>query len=139
MAMFPLSDDAGREEVVAEINVTPLTDIFLVLLIVFMVTSTTLTQAGLNVSLPRSRTASSQAQGVTITAAADGTVLVDSQPTTLADMGRLLHATFARGRERTVTIRGDERVGLGTVVAIMDVARRAGAEKIGVATRPGDR
>jgi biopolymer transport protein ExbD len=113
MAMFPLSDDAGREEVVAEINVTPLTDIFLVLLIVFMVTSTTLTQAGLNVSLPRSRTASSQAQGVTITAAADGTVLVDSQPTTLADMGRLLQATFARGRERTVTIRGDERVGLG--------------------------
>ena len=90
-------------------------------------------------SLPRSRTASSQAQGVTITAAADGTVLVDSQPTTLADMGRLLQATFARGRERTVTIRGDERVGLGTVVAIMDVARRAGAEKIGVATRPGDR
>ena len=77
----------AEDEVVAEINVTPLTDIFLVLLIVFMVTSTTLTQAGLNVSLPRSRTASSQAQGVTITAAADGTVLVDSQPTTLADMG----------------------------------------------------
>ena len=65
--------------------------------------------------------------------------MVDSQPTTLADMGRLLQTTFARGRERTVTIRGDERVGLGTVVAIMDVARRAGAEKIGVATRPGDR
>jgi biopolymer transport protein ExbD len=38
-----------------------------------------------------------------------------------------------------VTIRGDERVGLGTVVSIMDVARRAGAEKIGVATRPGER
>ena len=139
MAMFPLSDDADRDEVVAEINVTPLTDIFLVLLIVFMVTSTTLTQAGLNVSLPRSRTASSQAQGVTITAAADGTIMVDSQPTTLADVGRLLQTTFAPGRERTVTIRGDERVGLGTVVAIMDVARRAGAEKIGVATRPADR
>ena len=90
----------GHDEVVAEINVTPLTDIFLVLLIVFMVTSTTLTQAGLNVSLPRSRTASSQAQGVTITAAADGTIMVDSQPTTLADMGRLLQTSFARGRER---------------------------------------
>ena len=139
MAMSPLYDDGDREDVVAEINVTPLTDIFLVLLIVFMVTSTTLTQAGLNVNLPRSQTASSQAQGVTITAAADGTVLVDSQPTTLADMGRLLQTSFAGGRERTVTIRGDERVGLGTVVAIMDVARRAGAEKIGVATRHADR
>jgi len=139
MAMYQLPDDADRDEVVAEINVTPLTDIFLVLLIVFMVTSTTLTQAGLNVSLPRSRTAPSQAQGVTITAAADGTIMVESQPTTLADMGRLLQTAFARGRERTVTIRGDERVGLGTVVTIMDVARRAGAEKIGVATRPADR
>ena len=139
MAMSLLPDDAGHDEVVAEINVTPLTDIFLVLLIVFMVTSTTLTQAGLNVSLPRSRTASSQAQGVTITATADGTIMVDSQPTPLADVGQLLQTTFARGRERTVTIRGDERVGLGTVVAIMDVARRAGAEKIGVATRPADR
>ena len=47
MAMSPLPDEAGQDEVVAEINVTPLTDIFLVLLIVFMVTSTTLTQAGL--------------------------------------------------------------------------------------------
>ena len=139
MAMYQLPDDADRDEVVAEINVTPLTDIFLVLLIVFMVTSTTLTQAGLNVSLPRSRTAPSQAQGVTITAAADGTIMVESQPTTLADMGQLLQTAFARGRERTVTIRGDERVGLGTVVTIMDVARRAGAEKIGVATRPAER
>jgi biopolymer transport protein ExbD len=139
MAMSHLSDDGDRDEVVAEINVTPLTDIFLVLLIVFMVTSTTLTQAGLNVSLPRSRTASSQAQGVTITAAADGAIAVDNQPTTMAELGRLLQTSFARGRDRTVTIRGDERVGLGTVVAIMDVARRAGAEKIGVATRHADR
>jgi biopolymer transport protein ExbD len=139
MAMSHLSDDGDRDEVVAEINVTPLTDIFLVLLIVFMVTSTTLTQAGLNVSLPRSRTASSQAQGITITAAADGAIAVDNQPTTMAELGRLLQASFAGGRDRTVTIRGDERVGLGTVVAIMDVARRAGAEKIGVATRHADR
>jgi biopolymer transport protein ExbD len=139
MAMSRLPDDSGGDEVVAEINVTPLTDIFLVLLIVFMVTSTTLTQAGLNVSLPRSRTASSQAQGVTIIAAADGTIMVDGQSATLADVGRLLQTAFARGSERTVTIRGDERVGLGAVVAIMDASRRAGAEKIGVATRPADR
>jgi biopolymer transport protein ExbD len=139
MAMSPLPDEDGRDGVVAEINVTPLTDLFLVLLIIFMVTSTTLTQAGLNVSLPKSRTASSQAQGVTISAGADGSLYVEDRATTLPELGQAVQAMFARGRERIVTIRGDERVGLGTVVAIMDAARRAGAERIGVATRPAER
>lgn len=131
--------EADHDEVVAEINVTPLTDIFLVLLIIFMVTSTTLMQAGLNVNLPRSRTATSQAQGVTITAAADGTLYVEDRPATLAELGGALQAAFAKGHDRIVTIRGDEQVVLRTLVQIMDISRRAGAEKIGVATRPAER
>lgn len=139
MAMSLLHDEGGHDEVVAEINITPLTDIFLVLLIIFMVTSTTLMQAGLNVNLPRSRTASSQAQGVTVTAAADGALYVNDRPTTLPDLGRALQAAFAAGRDRIVTIRGDEQIVLRMLVQIMDISRRAGAEKIGVATRYGER
>jgi biopolymer transport protein ExbD len=136
MAMSPLSDDTGRdEEVVAEINVTPLTDIFLVLLIIFMVTSTTLAQTGLNVNLPRSQTAAGQVGGVTITATADGKLYANDRPTSLADLGGTLQTAFAGGRDRVVTIRGDERVVLQTLVQLMDISRRAGAEKIGVATR----
>jgi len=139
MAMSLPLDEGGHEEVVAEINITPLTDIFLVLLIIFMVTSTTLMQAGLNVNLPRSRVATSQAQGVTITAAADGALYVNDRPTALSELGGALQAAFARGRDRIVTIRGDEQVILRTLVQIMDISRRAGAEKIGVATRYGER
>lgn len=140
MAMSLRPDNLDREEeVVAEINVTPLTDLFLVLLIIFMVTSTTLVQAGLNVNLPRSRTASTQAQGVTITAAADGALYLNDRPTGLGEMGPALQAAFAAGRERIVTIRGDEQVVLRTLVQIMDISRRAGAEKIGVATRHAER
>lgn len=137
MALSPLSTDAWREEeeVVAEINVTPLTDIFLVLLIVFMVTSTSLAQAGLNVNLPRSQTAAGQVHGVTITAAADGALYVNERRTSMPELGGALRSAFAAGGERVVTIRGDERVVLQTLVALMDTARRAGAEKIGVATR----
>jgi len=136
MAMSPLSDDTGRDEdVVAEINVTPLTDIFLVLLIIFMVTSTTLAQTGLNVNLPRSQTAAGQVGGVTITATADGKLYANDRLTTLADLGGALQTAFAGGRDRVVTIRGDERVVLQTLVQLMDISRRAGAEKIGVATR----
>ena len=138
MAMSPLSDEQGRDDdVVAEINVTPLTDLFLVLLIIFMVTSTSLAQAGLNVNLPRSRTAASQtaAGGVTLTVTADGTLYANDRPTTMAQLPSALESAFARGSERIVTIRGDERVVLQTLVQLMDVSRRAGAEKIGVATR----
>ena len=134
MATPPLDDD--HDDVIAEINVTPLTDIFLVLLIVFMVTSTTLAQTGLDVNLPRSRTAAGQVGGVTVTATADGRLYANERPTSLADLGGVLQAAFADGRDRVVTIRGDERVVLRTVVQVMDIARRAGAERIGVATRP---
>lgn len=138
MAMSPLSDEYGRdEEVVAEINVTPLTDLFLVLLIIFMVTSTSLAQAGLNVNLPKSQTAASQTTptGVTLTVTADGTLYANDRPTTMAQLPSTLKTAFARGGDRVVTIRGDERVVLQTLVQLMDVSRRAGAEKIGVATR----
>jgi biopolymer transport protein ExbD len=134
--MSPLGDDTFREDdVVAEINVTPLTDIFLVLLIIFMVTSTTLAQTGLNVNLPRSRTAAGQVGGVTVTATADGKLYANDRPTSLTGLQGALETAFAGGRDRIVTIRGDERVVLQTLVQVMDISRRAGAEKIGVATR----
>ncbi|MFB3817500.1 MAG: ExbD/TolR family protein [Candidatus Methylomirabilales bacterium] len=139
MALSRIGEPAGDDEVVAEINITPLTDVFLVLLIIFMVTSTALLQSGLHVNLPRSRATAAQPQGVTITLAADGRVAVEDQRTDLAHLGERLRAAFAGGRERVVTIRGDERVVLGSLVEIMDVARRSGAERIGVATRPADR
>jgi biopolymer transport protein ExbD len=140
MAASPLLDDAGRDDdVVAEINVTPLTDLFLVLLIIFMVTSTSLVQAGLNVNLPRSETAAGQVHGVTITATAEGQLYANERPTTLGDLGGALQAAFASGRDRVVTIRGDERVVLQTLVQLMDISRRAGAERIGVATRYPER
>ena len=136
MAMSPLRDDIGdQDDVIAEINVTPLTDIFLVLLIIFMVTSTTLAQSGLNVNLPRSQTAAGQTGGVTVTATADGKLYANERPTSLSDLGGALQTAFAGGRDRVVTIRGDERVVLQTLVQLMDISRKAGAEKIGVATR----
>ena len=61
----PINEDGG--EIFAEINITPLTDIFLVLLIIFMVTTTTLVMQGTAVNLPQSTTASNQPSGVTIT------------------------------------------------------------------------
>jgi biopolymer transport protein ExbD len=110
--------------------------VFLVLLIIFMVTSTALLQSGLSVNLPRSGAAVTQPEGVTITLAASGQLAVNEERTDLAGLDARLRAAFARGAGRVVTIHGDERVLLGMLVEIMDIARRSGAEKIGVATRP---
>ena len=141
MAPSPHAAEAWErgDEIVAEIHVTPLTDIFLVLLIIFMVTSTTLVQSGLNVNLPRSQTAAGQVGGVTITATADGQLYANDRPTSLGALGGTLESAFAAGRDRVVTIRGDERVVLQTLVQLMDISRKAGAEKIGVATREARR
>jgi biopolymer transport protein ExbD len=133
---FSRIGESASDEVVAEINITPLTDVFLVLLIIFMVTSTALLQQGLQVNLPRARAAGTPPQGVTVTLASDGQLMVEEQRTDLAGLAGRLGAAFAAGRERVVTIRGDEGVLLGRLVEIMDIARRSGAEKIGVATRP---
>jgi biopolymer transport protein ExbD len=136
MALSQTGGESAGDEVVAEINITPLTDVFLVLLIIFMVTSTALLQSGLSVNLPRSGAAAPQPAGVTITLAASGQLAVNDERTDLAGLDARLRAAFARGAGRVVTIRGDERVVLGMLVEIMDIARRSGAEKIGVATRP---
>src|SRR5918993_5589971 len=98
MAMTPLGSNDENTDIVAEINITPLTDIFLVLLIIFMVTSTTLAQTGLNVNLPRSQTAAGQVGGVTITATADGKLYANDRPTTLDDLGGALQTAFASGK-----------------------------------------
>ncbi len=72
--------DGGGGDIVAEINVTPLTDIFLVLLIIFMVTSTALTQQGTKVNLPRAGAGGAEPSGVMITATADHRIELNGKP-----------------------------------------------------------
>ena len=75
-AHLPGDDDDGA--IVAEINITPLTDVFLVLLIIFMVTSSVIANTGKNVKLPAAQqTSSTPPKAVNVTIAADGTVQVD--------------------------------------------------------------
>ncbi|MBI3785410.1 MAG: biopolymer transporter ExbD [Deltaproteobacteria bacterium] len=130
------SSDGG---IVAEINVTPLTDIFLVLLIIFMVTSTALTQQGTKVNLPRAGSGSGEASGIIITATADRRVEVNGKPVPLDGLRAALEATFQTSPERTVILQGDRNVVLEQAVQIMTIAKEAGAEKISIATAPPER
>ena len=131
-------DAAGDDgTIVAEINVTPLTDIFLVLLIIFMVTSTALVQQGTKVNLPRAAAGATEAGGVTITATADRKVEVNGTPVAMDGLRAALSAALQQpGVERNVILQGDRSVVLEQAVQIMTIAKEAGAEKIAIATAP---
>lgn len=128
-------DDEGAD-VVAEINVTPLTDIFLVLLIIFMVTSTALTQQGTKVNLPRAGSGGGEPSGVIVTATADQRVEVNGTAVPLEGLRAALETSLANAPEPTVILQGDRSVVLERAVQIMTIAKEAGAERISIATAP---
>ena len=131
---FSLADPEDRDAIVAEINVTPLTDLFLVLLIIFMVTSTALIQQGAPVNLPKAQGAAVAPSGLVITATSDHRIEVGGQPIALEQLADVLRAEFAKGTDRNVILRGDRQVVLDDAVRIMTIAKEAGAEKIAIAT-----
>ena len=131
--------EAQSGDIVAEINVTPLTDIFLVLLIIFMVTSTALTQQGTKVNLPRAAAGSSEPSGIVITATADHRIELNGKPVPMENLGAALAAAFTNGSEHSVILQGDRNVVLEQAVQIMTVAKEAGAEKISIATAPPEK
>ena len=134
MSLNPV--DSGEGDIVAEINVTPLTDIFLVLLIIFMVTSTALTQQGTKVNLPRAAAGGAEPSGVIVTATADHRIELNGKPVPIDGLRAALEAAFQKGGERSVILQGDRNVVLEQAVQIMTVAKESGAEKIAIATAP---
>jgi biopolymer transport protein ExbD len=135
------SDETDGGGIVAEINITPLTDIFLVLLIIFMVTSSVMSQLGVEVNLPQASQATAQAQpeGVIITLLPGGGMRVNQDALGGGDyegMEARLRAAFKRTASRLVILEGDRRAFLGSAIEVMDHARRAGADKFAIATSP---
>ena len=130
------AEDEDDDEIVAEINVTPLTDIFLVLLIIFMVTTTAVHEEGKNIDLPEAEVASETTpDGVTVEVDEQGTVHVNGERVAEGELGRALRESLATAEDKIVVLRGDKRVLLGQAVDVLDLAQQAGAEGIAIATQ----
>lgn len=133
-------DDDGTG-IVAEINITPLTDVFLVLLIIFMVTSSVMTQQGVDVNLPSASNATSQSQpeGVVVTLLPGGDLNVNDHRIVKGNYDELestLTQLFTKTTSRLVILEGDREAFLGNAIEVMDSARKAGAAKFAIATSP---
>src|SRR5215471_7531129 len=135
MAMMgPKGDDGGSSEadLFADINITPLTDIFLVLLIIFMVTSSVMAtdgaRAGVRVNLPKGATKeiSSSAKDVTVAITTDGKMVVDGKEVSADSLRKIFDDAKARDPETQVVVQADEATHHGRVVAVMELAKGAG-------------
>jgi biopolymer transport protein ExbD len=144
------ADDGGDGDgaIFAEINITPLTDIFLVLLIIFMVGTTVAAQkirdearqeksSGLKINLP-----SGQAQeidpgrkSIVVGVQQGGQVVVNGQPVQEADLDRVFLSAFTTDKDTQVVIRADAGVQHGRVVGIMERARTVGLTRLAIATK----
>jgi biopolymer transport protein ExbD len=133
---LPSADESTGDDIVAEINITPLTDIFLVLLIIFMVTTSVISAQGKNVDLPSSAVASQTPAGVTVTITAEQEIAVDGTVVKEEQLKPALEAALAKAKDKVVILRGDRDVVLGKAVGVLDVAQEAGAKGIALATKP---
>jgi len=137
--------DIGGDSVVAEINITPLTDVFLVLLIIFMVTSTALVEsevasrAGMKVVLPKANAAgpvSQRRSDPVLTVTRSNELYLGSRKLEPGNLEAEIRKALTETGSETLLIRGDKNVFLGAAVDIMSVAKRAGATKIAILTAP---
>lgn len=128
--------DIKRDDVMWEINITPLTDVFLVLLIIFMVTTPLLIQSGVKVKLPSSVVTETQPEGIVITITKENKIYVGKEEIASDDLFEHLKKRLADKTDRFIIINGDEDVLLGRAVKIMDIAKLSGAKKIAIATNP---
>jgi len=123
--------------VFAEINITPLTDIFLVLLIIFMVTTSVTIESAAHVDLPKAEAAAptNNPKGVTVAYTSEHRIFVNGMSVTANDLERTLRDALGKTPDKIVVFQGDQKVILGDMVRILDVAKRAGAEQIAIAAQ----
>src|SRR5262249_3787113 len=148
MAIRLPEEEGGDGGIFAEINITPLTDIFLVLLIIFMVTSSVMAEAGaragVKVNLPpgstreitpgstRGTTAGSSAATGAITT--DGRIVVDGKAVDPDTLKGIFDKAKAKDPDTQVVVQADEATHHGRVVAVMELAKTAGLHRLAIAT-----
>ena len=133
MAMTPLGGNDENSGILSEINITPLTDIFLVLLIIFMITSSAMIESGGKVNLPKAVATQSESRGTTVTLTPKHEIYVNQKKVSEENLETTLKDALDGNADKTVILRGDRDVLLGDTVKVMSMIKRAGASEIAIA------
>jgi biopolymer transport protein ExbD len=130
-----VSGPRGDGGVFADINITPLTDIFLVLLIIFMVTTSVTIESAAHVDLPLAENTSPENKGVVLTYTSQHELFVNSRDVPEHELLPTLRDALGRVDSKTVVFQGDRKVRLGDMVRILNIAKAAGAATIAIAAK----
>ena len=153
----PGEGGGGNESVVAEINITPLTDVFLVMLIIFMVSALAIVEKehrnrkqkddqseaekklGIKVNLPSGQAAEidTSKASLVLVVPITGDVVVGGKAMSDADLDNLFHAAVAKDKQTQVVLKADKGVAHGRVVNLMERAKGAGLTRLAIGTSGG--
>jgi biopolymer transport protein TolR len=137
MAMDGSSQREGTT--ISQINVTPLVDVMLVLLVIFMVTAPII-QQGVQVNLPQAKAGAIPGSEdlLVVTVAKNGKIYLNDNSMTLEELGKKLTAIKKLQADKQVYLRADQDVRYGLVMKTIAEIKQAGIERLGMVTRPGE-
>ncbi len=129
----------GRRKTIAGINVTPLVDVVLVLLVILMVSSTYIVAQTLKVQLPRSKASDGTAEKpLTVTILRGGSLRLDDLPASEAAVVTRVTEAFVRDPEMSLVVSADREVQHGDVVHLLDIAKQVGVTKFAINVQQGE-
>lgn len=129
--------DEGGHSLISDINVTPLVDVMLVLLIIFMVTAPMMTH-GIKVDLPETESKSIKAQEdpLILSITREKEIFIENYKVELDDLGGKLNKIFANRAAKEILLQADKSVSYGFVITVMSQVKEAGITKVGMITEP---
>lgn len=137
--MFKAEEPQGPRRIgtnLAEINIIPLVDVVLVLLLIFMLTAPMMYR-GIDVNLPKaSAKPTAVEERLVLTVTKDRTLYLNEKPVPTASLDAQLAAAFRDRKDKTLYLKADSGLPYGAVVETMDRVRRAGIERLGMVTEP---
>jgi biopolymer transport protein TolR len=144
LSVAPLSRGGGSRRrsmgtSLSEINVTPFVDVMLVLLVIFMVTAPMM-QSGIGVNLPQAESESAPAEeGLTLTVTKDKFIHLGGTVVNIHLLEKRLNEHFYGKRKKVVFLQGDQDIPYGFIIDILDIAKNAGVEVVGLITEPEEK
>jgi biopolymer transport protein ExbD/biopolymer transport protein TolR len=120
----------------AEINITPLVDVVLVLLVIFMLTAPVL-QSGIQVNVPKTKTVREiTEQRTVVTINKDNEVFLNDKPVNLNDLPNILRSQNTDTTKQVIYLRADEKVAFGAFASVMDAVKQSGITNVSIVTQP---
>ena len=131
-----MAQGSNEDEVIDGINITPMVDVILVLLVIFMVTANFLKKESININLPKVQAADPNvSQSVQVAITRDGKILLEGQETTEEKLVANLERDLKFRPNMRLTLSADEKLAYGTIMKLMGVIRKAGVSRVALSVK----